>query len=244
MAYIEGTEKPDELLVISAHLDHIGSENGKIYNGADDDGASDPPEQAVARIPTSTTTMPRTVRFRVANMLPSCPVFNTLDAALEWTILFHIIQYVCALLPDSLILLWLAQNKGASAAVRNAVHNHCVLRPFQLRPEAERHLAVRIHDLCIAERVAIAEDPARDRCALRGQALIVRSDGNRCFGGLCNFIVDKVNSVIFRCKASSKLLFVFIDTVGKVVCNTDVEDSPSWVGHDIEKESSLHVSPE
>ncbi len=39
-AYLEGTDKKDEVLVISAHLDHIGiSENGEINNGADDDGS-------------------------------------------------------------------------------------------------------------------------------------------------------------------------------------------------------------
>lgn len=39
VAFIEGTEKPEEILVISAHLDHEGVKNGKIYNGADDDGS-------------------------------------------------------------------------------------------------------------------------------------------------------------------------------------------------------------
>ncbi|MFK7831647.1 MAG: M28 family peptidase [Winogradskyella sp.] len=39
VAYIKGSEKPDEVLVISAHLDHEGVKNGKIYNGADDDGS-------------------------------------------------------------------------------------------------------------------------------------------------------------------------------------------------------------
>lgn len=40
VAYIKGSEKPDEILVISAHLDHIGvSSNGEINNGADDDGS-------------------------------------------------------------------------------------------------------------------------------------------------------------------------------------------------------------
>lgn len=40
VAYIKGAEKPDEVLVISAHLDHIGiSKNGEINNGADDDGS-------------------------------------------------------------------------------------------------------------------------------------------------------------------------------------------------------------
>jgi len=39
MAYIEGTEKPNELIVISAHYDHVGTKNGVVYNGADDDGS-------------------------------------------------------------------------------------------------------------------------------------------------------------------------------------------------------------
>ncbi len=40
MAYIKGTEKPEEIVVISAHYDHIGiSDNGEINNGADDDGS-------------------------------------------------------------------------------------------------------------------------------------------------------------------------------------------------------------
>ena len=39
VAYIKGSEKPDEILVISAHLDHEGIKNDEIYNGADDDGS-------------------------------------------------------------------------------------------------------------------------------------------------------------------------------------------------------------
>jgi hypothetical protein len=39
VAYIKGSEKPEEILVISAHLDHEGIKNGEIYNGADDDGS-------------------------------------------------------------------------------------------------------------------------------------------------------------------------------------------------------------
>ena len=39
VAFIKGTEKPNEIVVISAHLDHEGIKNGKIYNGADDDGS-------------------------------------------------------------------------------------------------------------------------------------------------------------------------------------------------------------
>lgn len=38
-AFIEGTEKPNEILVISAHYDHVGTKNGEVYNGADDDGS-------------------------------------------------------------------------------------------------------------------------------------------------------------------------------------------------------------
>jgi hypothetical protein len=38
-AFIEGSEKPEEIVVISAHYDHIGIKNGEVYNGADDDGS-------------------------------------------------------------------------------------------------------------------------------------------------------------------------------------------------------------
>ena len=38
-AYIEGSEKPNEVIVISAHYDHVGVKNGEVYNGADDDGS-------------------------------------------------------------------------------------------------------------------------------------------------------------------------------------------------------------
>ena len=39
LAFIKGTEKPDEIIVISAHYDHVGIINNEIYNGADDDGS-------------------------------------------------------------------------------------------------------------------------------------------------------------------------------------------------------------
>jgi len=39
LGYIEGTDKKDELIVLTAHYDHLGSENGKICYGADDDGS-------------------------------------------------------------------------------------------------------------------------------------------------------------------------------------------------------------
>ncbi len=39
LAFIKGSEKPEEIIAISAHLDHIGVRNGEINNGADDDGS-------------------------------------------------------------------------------------------------------------------------------------------------------------------------------------------------------------
>ena len=39
VAIIEGSEYPDEYIILSSHLDHIGIENGIINNGADDDGS-------------------------------------------------------------------------------------------------------------------------------------------------------------------------------------------------------------
>lgn len=43
LGYLEGTDKKDEVIVISAHFDHIGisheGEGDKINNGADDDGS-------------------------------------------------------------------------------------------------------------------------------------------------------------------------------------------------------------
>ena len=40
LAFIKGVEIPDEIVVISAHLDHLGiNEDGQINNGADDDGS-------------------------------------------------------------------------------------------------------------------------------------------------------------------------------------------------------------
>ncbi|WP_081867515.1 M28 family peptidase [Hymenobacter sp. IS2118] len=39
LGFLEGTDKKDEVLVISAHYDHLGVKNDTIYNGADDDGS-------------------------------------------------------------------------------------------------------------------------------------------------------------------------------------------------------------
>ncbi len=39
LAFIKGSETPEEIIVISAHLDHEGTKEGEIYYGADDDGS-------------------------------------------------------------------------------------------------------------------------------------------------------------------------------------------------------------
>ena len=40
IAIIKGSEKPEEYVILSAHLDHVGiDKDGEIYNGADDDGS-------------------------------------------------------------------------------------------------------------------------------------------------------------------------------------------------------------
>lgn len=40
LAFIEGSEHPEEVIVISAHSDHIGvRDDGVVYNGADDNGS-------------------------------------------------------------------------------------------------------------------------------------------------------------------------------------------------------------
>ena len=39
LAYLEGTEMPEELVVVTAHYDHLGKKGDEIFNGADDDGS-------------------------------------------------------------------------------------------------------------------------------------------------------------------------------------------------------------
>jgi len=39
IAFIKGSTFPNEIIVISAHYDHLGIKNGKIYYGADDNGS-------------------------------------------------------------------------------------------------------------------------------------------------------------------------------------------------------------
>lgn len=49
LAYVEGTDKKDELIILTAHYDHIGVEDGEVYNGADDDGSGTVAIMAIAR---------------------------------------------------------------------------------------------------------------------------------------------------------------------------------------------------
>lgn len=39
LGYIEGSDLKKEVIVISAHYDHLGIKDNKVYNGADDDGS-------------------------------------------------------------------------------------------------------------------------------------------------------------------------------------------------------------
>ncbi|WP_192822936.1 M28 family peptidase [Rufibacter sp. LB8] len=39
LGYLEGSDLKDELIVISSHYDHEGIKDGKVYNGANDDGS-------------------------------------------------------------------------------------------------------------------------------------------------------------------------------------------------------------
>jgi hypothetical protein len=39
LGYIEGTDLKEELVIITAHYDHLGYDNGEVCNGADDDGS-------------------------------------------------------------------------------------------------------------------------------------------------------------------------------------------------------------
>jgi hypothetical protein len=39
LGFIEGTDLKEEIVIVTAHYDHIGYDNGEICNGADDDGS-------------------------------------------------------------------------------------------------------------------------------------------------------------------------------------------------------------
>jgi hypothetical protein len=39
LAYVEGSDKKNELIIVTAHYDHLGMDGYIVYNGADDDGS-------------------------------------------------------------------------------------------------------------------------------------------------------------------------------------------------------------
>ncbi len=49
LGYLEGTDKKAEVLVLMAHYDHVGTTNGVVFNGADDDGSGTASVLALAR---------------------------------------------------------------------------------------------------------------------------------------------------------------------------------------------------
>jgi len=50
LAQIEGTTKKDQIILLSAHLDHLGVENGETYYGADDDASGTAAVMELARV--------------------------------------------------------------------------------------------------------------------------------------------------------------------------------------------------
>jgi len=49
MGFVEGSRYPDRYLVVTAHFDHLGVQNGKIFNGADDNASGTAALLALAR---------------------------------------------------------------------------------------------------------------------------------------------------------------------------------------------------
>lgn len=49
IGYVEGSENPDRFIVITAHYDHLGVQDGEIYNGADDNASGTGGLMALAR---------------------------------------------------------------------------------------------------------------------------------------------------------------------------------------------------
>ncbi|MHC5354739.1 M28 family peptidase [Myroides sp. LJL115] len=49
-AFIPGSEKPEEVLIISAHYDHMGLDKGEYHYGADDNGSGTVAVMEVARV--------------------------------------------------------------------------------------------------------------------------------------------------------------------------------------------------
>lgn len=50
LGFLEGTDKKDEVLVLTAHYDHLGIRDSMIYHGADDDGSGTSAVMEMAKI--------------------------------------------------------------------------------------------------------------------------------------------------------------------------------------------------
>jgi Zn-dependent M28 family amino/carboxypeptidase len=48
VGYVEGTEVPDQFIVITAHYDHVGVRDGEVFNGADDNASGTAAVMALA----------------------------------------------------------------------------------------------------------------------------------------------------------------------------------------------------
>jgi Iap family predicted aminopeptidase len=61
LARIEGTDEKDQIVLLSAHLDHLGVENGQTYYGADDDASGTATVMELARLLAKETKPKRTI---------------------------------------------------------------------------------------------------------------------------------------------------------------------------------------
>jgi len=49
VGYVEGTEAPDQFIVLTAHYDHVGVRDGEVFNGADDNASGTAALMAIAQ---------------------------------------------------------------------------------------------------------------------------------------------------------------------------------------------------
>ena len=63
LAKIEGTSEREQIILLSAHLDHLGIRNGKVYPGADDDASGTVAVMELARALAKKPRTSRTVVF-------------------------------------------------------------------------------------------------------------------------------------------------------------------------------------
>jgi hypothetical protein len=63
LAKLEGTAEPDQIILLSAHLDHLGVKNGSTYYGADDDASGTVAVMELARALAKAPKLHRSVVF-------------------------------------------------------------------------------------------------------------------------------------------------------------------------------------